>query len=507
VHRLFGPVIAPLIEALEPRRAIETGAGTGRLTERVLDAPGAERAVLHAIDPVPRLDPGLLARAGGRLEVHAERAIGAIGRIEPVDLALLDGDPNWYSVHSELTLLLRAAEREGLAAPLAVVHNVHWPFGRRDGYYDPAAIPPAHLREHTQLGLLPGQRDPSEEGLGLTPWCARRDFEPRSGVLSAVEDAIAASELEWTVLEVPGFHGVAVMAEARRLAERPALVAVLEKLRSAAFLGEQARRAESARLAAEAGLAEPVAAPEPASLAEPPSPVEPPSPTEPEPGLVAELESERTALLADLAEQRARRGALEWRLERLDADLRAQGRRLEAQAAEREAAVEARVRLEEASAALGSERQAAKALREQVAALEKEAELRARELREASERERLAQGRLAHREEALQASQSERERLAAEADRLGAGLLAARAQLEEIAELLDGAGRSRWARFRRWLGRVTRAATFRGPAPPSALEAARARAERALPAPAARPEPGDPRGARGEPEPQRESTG
>jgi hypothetical protein len=499
VHRLFGPVIAPLIEALEPRRVIETGSGTGRLTERVLDAPGAQRAVLHAIDPAPRLDPGLLARAGERLEVHAERAIGAIGRIEPVDLALLDGDPNWYSVHSELTLLLRGAAREGLAAPLVVVHNVHWPFGRRDGYYDPATIPPAHLREHTQLGLLPGRRDPSEEGLGLTPWCARRDFEPRSGVLSAIEDVIAASELEWTVLEVPGFHGVAVMVEARRLAERPALVAVLEKLRSAAFLGEQARRAESARLAAEAALAEPAAAPEPAS------------PAEPEPGLVAELESERIALLADLAEQRARRDALEWRLERLDADLRAQGRRLEAQAGERdgerEAAVEARVRLEEASAALGSERQAVAALREQLAALEKEAELGARELREVSERERLAQGRLAHREEALQASHSERERLAAEADRLGAELLAAHAQLEEIAKLLDDARRSRWARFRRWLRRVTRAATFRGPVPPSPLESARARAERALPAPVARPEPGDPRGARGEPEPQRESAG
>lgn len=505
MHRLFGPVIAPLIEALEPRRVIETGAGTGRLTERVLDAPGAQRAVLHAVDPAPRLDPGLLARAGGRLEVHAKRGISVIGQIEPVDLALLDGDPNWYSVHSELTLLLRASEREGRAAPLAVVHNVHWPFGRRDGYYDPAAIPPAHLREHTQLGLLPGQRDPSEGGIGLTPWCAQRDFEPRSGVLSAVEDAIAASELEWTVLEVPGFHGVAVMVEARRLAERPALAAVLETLRSAAFLGEQARRAESARLAAEAGLAEPAAVPEP------PSPVEPPSPAEPQPGLLAELESERTALLADQAGQRARRDALEWRLERLDADLQAQGRRLEAQAAERdgerEAAVEARVRLEDASAALGSERQAATALREQVAALEKEAELRARELREVSERERLAQGRLAHREEALQASNSERERLAAEADRLGAGLLAAHAQLEEIAKLLDDARRSRWARFRRWLGRVTRAATFRGPAPPSPLEAARASAERALLTPAARPERGDPRGARGEPEPQRESAG
>jgi hypothetical protein len=480
VHRLFGPVLAPLIEALEPRRAIETGAGTGRLTERVLDAPGAQRLVLHAIDPAPRLDPGLLARSGERLEVHPERAVSAIGAIGAVDLALLDGDPNWYSVHAELTLLLRAAERGERAAPLLVVHNVHWPFGRRDGYYDPSAIPPAHLREPTELGLLPGQRDPAEAGLRLTPWCARRDFEPRSGVLSAVEDAVAASALEWTVLEVPGFHGAAVLVEARRLVERPALAAVLDELRSARFLGEQARRAESARLAATAGVGEPSPAPEP------------PQP-KPEPGLVAELES-------DLAEQRARRSALEWQLERLDA-----------QVAEREderrAAIEARVRLEDAKAALSSERQAATALREQVVALEKEAELRARELREVAERERLAEGRLAHREEALQAARAERERLAAESDRLDAALRAAQAQLQEIAGLLRDAERSRRARFRRWLGRVARAATFRGPASPSALESARASAERALPASIAAPEPGDPRAAADEPEPDRERAG
>jgi hypothetical protein len=418
--------------------------------------------------------------------------VSAIGAIGAVDLALLDGDPNWYSVHSELTLLLRAAEREERAAPLLVVHNVHWPFGRRDGYYDPTAIPPAHLREPTELGLLPGERDPAEEGLRLTPWCARRDFEPRSGVLSAVEDALAASALDWTVLEVPGFHGAAVLVEARRLLERPALGAVLDELRSARFLGEQARRAESARLGAEAGVGEPSSAPQP----------QPPQPTHS--GLVAELES-------DLAEQRARRSALEWQLERLDADLLAQGGRLDAQAAERDgerqAAIEARVRLEDASAALSSERQAATALREQVAALEKEAELRARELREVAERERLAEGRLAHREEALQAARAERERLDAESERLDAALGAAQAQLQEIAALLRGADRSRRTRFRRWLGRLVRVATFRGPAPPSALESARASAERALPASIAAPEPGDPRAAGGEPEPDREHAG
>jgi hypothetical protein len=93
VHRLFAPLIAPLVEALQPTTILETGAGSGRLTRRLLAAPGAQGAVIHAVDPRPVIDPDLIASEGDRLRVHKERAVSAIGSIGPVDLALLDGDP------------------------------------------------------------------------------------------------------------------------------------------------------------------------------------------------------------------------------------------------------------------------------------------------------------------------------------------------------------------------------------------------------------------------------
>jgi hypothetical protein len=502
---LFAPVIAPLIEALEPRTMLEIGAGEGRLTKRLLDAPGGRDAVLHAVDPSPRLDPRLTKAAGERLVVHAERAISAIGRVGAVDLALLDGDPNWYSVHSELTMLAQAAERAERPAPLAVVHDIHWPFGRRDGYYDPAVIPAAQRREHSDLGLVPGQREPDPNGLRFTPFCASIDFEPRSGVLSAVEDAIAGSDLEWTVLEVPGFHGAAVVVEARLPARLPALAAVLEGLRSTRFLHRQVRRAESARLAAELELTaanEASATVEDELEAAAEGPVEhplaeaaEPPPVGPEPDPAGE--SERVALLAEAAEHRAHREALEWRVERLGEDLASQAGQLDAltteRDAERKASLRFQARLENATQSLEADREAKKELGERIAELEKQADLRARELREVSEREQLAQGRLAHREDALQAADAERERLEVGLDELRTELRAADALREEIAEHLRRASSSRRARIGRRVAALGRAMTFRRQVSPSYLESARAAAERALPVPAPRPAPRDPR--------------
>jgi hypothetical protein len=379
VHRLFASVVAPLIEAGRPQAIAEVGAGAGRLTRRLLEAPGAAEATVHAIDPAPTLDPELRQAEAVRLVVHPARGAAVLGSIGPVDLALLDGDPNWHSVHSELRLLARAARQAEREAPVVVVHHVHWPFGRRDGYHDPEAIPLPQRREHTDLGLVPGRREPAAEGLRLTPWSAVREFEPRSGVLTAVEDFLAASELEWTLVEVPGFHGVAVMAEAERLRRQPALAAALEALRSPRFLGRQARRAETARLEAELDLAAARRGPAqqaPVALEEATQPELVESPTA----------SEREALVFEAARERAQREALEWRLERLEGDLSRWEGRLQALSddrdAEREAATAARVRLEGVAEELRAERESGERRRAQLAEQKRQLAERDRQLDE-----------------------------------------------------------------------------------------------------------------------------
>jgi hypothetical protein len=493
VHRLFASVVAPLIEASRPCVIAETGAGAGRLTRRLLEAPGAAEATVHAIDPAPTLDPDLCRTEAGRLVVHEGRGSAVLGSIGPVDLALLDGDPNWHSVHTELRLLARTAREAGREAPLILVHNVHWPFGRRDGYYDPEAIPLPQRRDHTDLGLVPGRREPAEEGLRLAPWSAVREFEPRSGVLTAVEDFLAGSDLDWTLVEVPGFHGVAVLAEAERLKRQPPLAAALGELRSPRFLGRQARRAESARLEAELELATARQLRPQEELPVEETPAEPvQAPAEPEPDPQPAFDqaaaAERDALVAEAARERARREALEWQLERLEQDLAERDRRLDAADAElgteRQALTAARVRLEGEAGELRSEREAGERLRRRVRELEGELAARDRRLEEAEDAKRLAQGRLAHSQDLAGALREEGDRLRAEAERLRTEADAARASLAEVAAHLDCAGATRRARAGRWLRRL--GAPFRRHPGPTALEEAHAAATGALPsAPAA----------------------
>jgi hypothetical protein len=517
VHRLFAPLIAPLLEAAKPRTVVETGAGSGRLTRRLLESEAIAGARIHAIDPAPALDPVLVEAAADRLSVHAERAVSALPRIGAVELAILDGDPSWHAVHSELSILIAAAARAGEPAPLVLVHNVHWPFGRRDGYYEPEAIPADRRAELSELGLVPGRREPVAGGLRLTPFCAARDFAPRSGVLTAVEDVIESGDLEWTLIEVPGFHGCAVMVEAERLRALPTLAPLLEGFRAGGFLARQVRRAETARLELAIELAalrqeepppESVEEPQDAA-AEPPSPASEPD-SEPEPREQLEAEGERSAeleaeldrrsaeivalreqklaLQESVAEHSAQREALEWQVERLDQDLAARDRRIEDLTEERDrervGLAELRVRLEQAATDLEVERDAAARAVTRAAELEAELLGRQRELESLAERESLAQGRLSHREEALQATSAEVERLRGEVAALRAELEAGRQAMGEVARRVEEAGATRWARLGSRFSRIGRALRpGGGDRPPLPIELAMAAAQRGLPGP------------------------
>ena len=492
MHRSFSSVVAPLIEALQPRTIVETGAGAGRLTKRVLMAAGAQSAVLHAIDPSPKLDPRLLDEFGERLRIHAERSVDVIGRLGPVDLALLDGDPNWHTLRSELMMLERSAESADRAAPVVIAHHVHWPFGRRDGYHDPDAIPETERRTHTSLGLMPGHRSPSPNGLKLTPSCAVSEFEARSGVMTGIEDAISASTREWNVIDIPGFHGIAVLADARLLEEQPVVKSALKRLRSARFLRTQARHTELARLEVEVTALQERA---PSVTPEIAAPVESDAPKAPAQVATAGGQStddlprvpeERTSVLAELAEHRARRGALEWQMERLEEDLANRLAQVKEITAEREderrSAMESAVRLEVMKQRLDAESATIEELRSRVSELEEQAGLRAGELRDAIEREQLAQGRLAHREDALQAAQADSNRLRAEVECMRGELRTAQALLDEVAEHVRKAEATRRARLGRKATRLWRAMTFRNAAP-SHLGAALAAAERDVASP------------------------
>ena len=52
---------------------------------------------------------------------------------------MIDGDHNYFTVSEELRLIGERAP--GAELPLLLFHDVCWPHGRRDDYFDPEQIP------------------------------------------------------------------------------------------------------------------------------------------------------------------------------------------------------------------------------------------------------------------------------------------------------------------------------------------------------------------------------
>ena len=122
---------------------------------------------------------------------------------------MIDGDHNYFTVSEELRLIGERAP--GAELPLLLFHDVCWPHGRRDDYFDASQIPPSsrHPVAGDAGGIYPG--DPGLRPGGLPyPNSAAREGGERNGVLTAVEDFVAARE-RLRLVVVPGFFGFGVV--------------------------------------------------------------------------------------------------------------------------------------------------------------------------------------------------------------------------------------------------------------------------------------------------------
>ena len=251
MHWFFKLLIDPLLEALGPRTIVEIGVEVGAVTDPLLRWAQTHGATLHAIDPDPALSvERLQAHYGEQLRFHRRKSLDVLGSIAEVDLALIDGDHNWYTVINELRALEHRAGEEEREPPVMLLHDVGWPYGRRDLYYDPQAIPEPHRQPHARGGCKPGR---AELGPGLNDHLQNAQLEgtPANGVLSAVEDFLAESQRPWRMWQIPGLSGMAVLASAGTLDAHPRLRELLESLQQPAFLRAHCEAIEQARIDAE----------------------------------------------------------------------------------------------------------------------------------------------------------------------------------------------------------------------------------------------------------------
>jgi hypothetical protein len=202
------------LDAVRARSVAEVGAYAGDLTRLLLLWGEQSGARVVAIDPAPQPELEQLERERAELDLIRETSLAAFEHIDLPDVIVLDGDHNYYTVTEELRRITDRATATNGELPLLLLHDVCWPHGRRDDYFDPDQIPPAYRQPITPEGkLYPGEIE-AKRGMPYH-WPAAQEGGERNGVLTAVEDFVAEhSHLRLAV--VPTFFGLGVVWEQTR---------------------------------------------------------------------------------------------------------------------------------------------------------------------------------------------------------------------------------------------------------------------------------------------------
>jgi hypothetical protein len=199
-------VIKPYLSEAGYRRICEVGASFGENTRKLLEV---EAVSLVVVDPC--LDTDLTRLQGGRVSVRRGLSLDELAAMDgPFDCMLLDGDHNWYTVYNELRLI----DERALLRPGGTVflHDVGWPYGRRDMYYQPETIPPEFVQPHAARGIVAGRSELSDTGgINAERLNAAHEGGPRNGVLTAVEDFLRERPGKYRFLVVPEEHGLGVL--------------------------------------------------------------------------------------------------------------------------------------------------------------------------------------------------------------------------------------------------------------------------------------------------------
>jgi GT2 family glycosyltransferase len=249
MHYFWDAIIEPILESVKPETVVEIGSEYGTNTQNLLFFLRNDTKV-HVVDPLPKYDVAAWQeRYGERFVFHKASSLEALPLIDRFDVVLIDGDHNWYTVYNELKLIEKRCAEIPQPFPLVMLHDVGWPYGRRDLYYDPETIPEAYRKPYEKKGMRPGLTGLAEEG-GANAVFHNAVYEngPRNGVLTAIEDFLSETEQQLELIKVPGLYGLGIIVSSRLKEQSEKLVGFLANLDFSPVVARYIEQFEKIRL-------------------------------------------------------------------------------------------------------------------------------------------------------------------------------------------------------------------------------------------------------------------
>ena len=208
MRRFWDDVVCPCFETAHVRQIVEIGSDKGENTVKLVNYAAEKEGFVYSIDPAPQFDAEKILRGKEKYySILKTTSINALPKIHQYDAILIDGDHNYYTVYTELQLILRNTEK----FPLVLFHDVSWPYDRRDLYYDPDTIPLAWQNIYKVSGIDPDTDELSDKGFNHKYRNSVYYNNYRCGVLTAVEDFIKENASRFTFICIPIMSGLGIM--------------------------------------------------------------------------------------------------------------------------------------------------------------------------------------------------------------------------------------------------------------------------------------------------------
>jgi hypothetical protein len=208
----FADIIFPCLMAAKARKVVEIGSENGTMTTKLITYAAECEGELICVDPSPSKEAEQIFDQHRNARLIKNYSLNVLPH-NPADAYLIDGDHNYYTVYHELQNCWENSIQAGKYL-LVFLHDVGWPWGRRDLYYNPDMIPGPFRNTHTwEKGVTLHCPDAIIGGFrGEGHWaCAVKEGGPRNGVMTAVEDFVKDKPGRFLWAYLPVIFGLGVL--------------------------------------------------------------------------------------------------------------------------------------------------------------------------------------------------------------------------------------------------------------------------------------------------------